>query len=252
MSSASANINNSFFDGVYKDVWKGLIPDGLTGVEVDFIMEAGHLERGDRVLDIMCGYGRHALDLGRRGVKVTAVDNLKDYIDEIKDKAKQEGLPIEPVLSGALEVELSGNYDMAICMGNSFAFFDRNDSTILLKKIASHLKPGGILIINSWMIAEIAIKYFREKDWHYVDGYKYLLDYKFLFHPSRIESEQTIIGSNGNIEVIKGIDYIFTLDELESMFKEAGLTTKHLYSTPRKRPFALGDGRIYIVAECIA
>jgi hypothetical protein len=33
------------------------------------------------------------------------------------------------------------------------------------------------------------------------------------------------------------------------MFKEAGLTTKNLYSTPRKRKFALGDGRIYIVAE---
>ena len=102
------------------------------------------------------------------------------------------------------------------------------------------------------MIAEIAIKHFREKDWHYVDGYKYLLDYKFLFHPSRIESEQTVIASDGTIEVIRGIDYIFTLDEMESMFKEAGLTTKHLYSTPRKRPFTLGDGRIYIVAEKIA
>jgi 2-polyprenyl-3-methyl-5-hydroxy-6-metoxy-1,4-benzoquinol methylase len=252
MSSASANINNSFFEGIYKDVWKGLIPNGLTEAEVDFIMEAGSLESDDRVLDIMCGYGRHALELGRRGIKVTAVDNLKDYIEEIKDKSEQEGLSIEPVLSGALEVELSGNYDTAVCMGNSFAFFDKDDSTTLLKKIASHLKPGGILIINSWMIAEIAIKHFREKDWHYVNGYKYLLDYRFLFHPSRIESEQTLIASNGNIEVIKGIDYIFTLDELESMFKEAGLTTKHLYSTPRKRPFNLGDGRIYIVAERIA
>lgn len=249
--SSTENINNSFFEGVYKDVWKGLIPNGLTEAEVDFIMEVGGLQKGDRVLDIMCGYGRHALELARRGLAVTAVDNLKDYIAEIETRAKAEELAVEPVLSGALEVKLSGSYEAAICMGNSFAFFDREDAIYLLKKMASHLVPGGILLINSWMIAEIAIKHFREKDWHYVDGYKYLLDYKFLFHPSRIESEQTVIASDGTIEVIKGVDYIFTLDELESMFKEAGLTTKNLYSTPRKRPFNLGDGRIYIVAEKI-
>ena len=243
------NINNSFFEGVYKDVWKRLIPNGLTEAEVDFIMEAGGLKPGDQVLDIMCGYGRHALEMGRRGLGVTAVDNLDDYVREIKDKAQREKLPVEPVLSGALEVQLSGSYDAGICMGNSFAFFDKEDATLLLKKVASHLRTGGIFIINSWMIAEIAIKHFRERDWYYVGEYKYLLDYKFLFHPNRIESEQTIISKDGSVEVIKGVDYIFTLDELEGMFRQAGLVTKHIYSTPRKKPFSLGDGRIYIVAE---
>jgi SAM-dependent methyltransferase len=247
--SSGANINNTFFEGVYKDVWKRLIPNGLTEAEVDFIIEIGRLKPEDRVLDIMCGYGRHALEMGRRRLQVTAVDNLSDYVQEIKDKAEQENLPVEPVLSGALEVPLSGSYDAAICMGNSFAFFDKEDATFLLKKIASHLKTGGVFIINSWMIAEIAIKHFREKDWHFVGDYKYLLDYKFLFHPNRIESEQTIISKDGEVNVIRGVDYIFTLDELEAMFKEAGLTTRYLYSTPRKKRFALGDGRIYIVAE---
>lgn len=246
--SSGTNINNTFFEGIYKEVWKRLIPNGLTEAEVDFIMEAGGLKPGDRVLDIMCGYGRHAIEMGKRGLGVTAVDNLGDYVQEISDKAKKENLPVEPVLSGALEVQLSGRYDATICMGNSFAFFDKEDAMLLLKKIAAHLKTGGIFIINSWMIAEIAIKHFREKDWHYVGDYKYLLDYRFLFHPNRIESEQTIISKDGGVDVIKGVDYIFTLDELESMFRQAGLATKHLYSTPRKKPFTLGDGRIYIVA----
>lgn len=226
-----------------------MIPAGLTEAEADFIMEVGNLKAGDRVLDIMCGYGRHALELGRRGLRVTAVDNLKDYISEIESRAGEEGLPVAPVLAGALEVELSGSYEAAICMGNSFAFFNGADARFLLKKIAARLKPGGILLVNSWMIAEIAIKHFREKDWHYVNGYKYLLDYKFLFHPNRIESEQTVIAADGAMEVIRGVDYIFSLDELETMFKEAGLSTRALYSTPRKRPFNLGDGRIYIIAE---
>lgn len=249
MTSSLPNINNSFFEGSYKHVWKGLIPQGLTEAEVDFIQEIAALKNGDKVLDIMCGYGRHALELARRGLTVTATDNLQDYVDEIKSKAKEENLSIEAFQADVVHAKLSGIYAAAICMGNSFAFFDRADAVTILKNISAHLKPGGIMIINSWMIAEIAIKYFKEKDWHYAGAYKCMLEYKYCFHPSRIESEQTIISPDGTVELRKGVDYIFTLDELEVMFNEAGLQTKNLYSTPRKRKFSLGDGRIYIVAE---
>ena len=118
-----------------------------------------------------------------------------------------------------------------------------------LKKVAGHLLDEGTLIINSWMIAEIAIKHFREKEWYDVDNYKYILDYRFHFHPSRIESEHTIISDRGEMEVIRGVEYIFTLAELESMFNEAGPETKALYSTPKKRPFKMGDNKVYIVAQ---
>lgn len=249
MPPSSSNLNNTFFEGSYKHAWKGISPQGLTQAEVDFILEIAELKRDDKVLDIMCGYGRHALELARRKIQVTAIDNLQDYIDEIKITAEKENLSIHAFPADILHAKLEDVYDAAICMGNSFAFFNREDAIAILKNISNHLKPGGVFIINSWMIAEIAIKHFREKDWHYAGEYKCLLDYKFCFHPSRIESEQTIIAPDGTIETAKGIDYIFTLDQLEEMFNEAGLKTKELYSTPRKRRFSLGDGHIYIVVE---
>jgi len=251
MPTSSSNINSFFFDGSYKHAWKGTIPAGLTEAEVDFIQEAAALENHSKVLDFMCGYGRHALELGKRGINVAAIDNLKDYIDEIKAKASDLNLPVQAETADVLHMKLNEVYDAAICMGNSFAFFDRNDAVSILKNISSHLKPNGTLIINSWMIAEIAIKHFKEKDWHYAGDYKCLLEYRYCFHPSRIESEQTIISPNGTVETVKGIDYIFTLDELEEMFNEAGLKTIDVFSTPRKKRFSLGDGRVYIVSSKI-
>jgi SAM-dependent methyltransferase len=251
MATATDNINNSFFDSVYKDVWRTLIPNGLTEAEVDFIMESAALQPGDKVLDIMCGYGRHSIELGKRGVSVTSIDNLKEYIQEINVTAHDQNLPVNAIQAGALEVELKDTYDAIICMGNSFSFFNKEETILIVKKLSHSLKPGGILIINSWMIAEIALKHFKEKDWYHVGEYKYLLDYKFHFQPNRIESEQTILSADGTVDVLKGIDYIYSLDELESMFVVAGLTTKELFSTPRKRRFILGDGRIYIVVEKI-
>jgi cyclopropane fatty-acyl-phospholipid synthase-like methyltransferase len=251
MTTPSTNVNDTFFDGIYKDVWRGLIHPGISEAECDFLKDVAHLEKGDNVLDLMCGYGRHALELARRGFPVTAIDNSADYIKEINAVSQTESLPVEAFAAGALQVELLKQYSAAICMGNSFAFFNREDATTLLKKIASCLIQQGTLLINSWMIAEIAIRHFREKDWYALDGFKYLLSNKFCFQPGRIESEHTIISEKGQVEIIYGIDYIFTLSELESMFKEAGLKTKGLYSTPRKKPFRIGDSTIYIVAEKI-
>lgn len=252
MTSSSANINNSFFKGSYKHAWKGVIPPGLTEAEVDFIYEVAALKNGSKVLDIMCGYGRHALELARRGTQVTSIDNLQDYIDEIKTKTLEENLSVHAFQADVLNVNLDEVYDSVICMGNSFAFFNREDAVTILKNICNHLKQDGVLIINSWMVAEVAIKYFKEKDWHYAGEYKCMLEYKYCFHPSRIESEQTIIAPDDSVEIVKGVDYIFTLDELEAMFNEAGLMTKDVYSTPRKKKFTLGDGRVYIVASKIA
>lgn len=246
MTSSTPNKNDVFFEGIYKNVWKKLIPPGLSEAECDFIEDIAQLKAGDKVLDLMCGYGRHTLELARRGYKVTAIDNSEDYIREIKASSEKENLPVETFVAGALDIELSAKYKAILCMGNSFAFFNREEAISLLKKISSLLEPNGIFLINSWMIAEIAIKHFREKEWIEVDDYKYLMDYKFQFQPSRIESEHTIIDKAGHVETISGVDYIFTLTELETMFNEAGLTTSQLYSTPRKRPFKMGDNRIYI------
>ncbi|MEJ7912944.1 MAG: class I SAM-dependent methyltransferase [Chitinophagaceae bacterium] len=242
------NINDGFFNSVYKEVWRKLIPEGLSTAETDFIESVANLKNNDRVLDTMCGYGRHTLDLARRGYRVTAVDNLPEYIAEISQLASTEDLPVEGICSSLQQLQLQQDYDAIICMGNSFAFFNEGEALSILKNFSNHLKDGGIFIINTWMLAEIAIKFFREKDWFYVADYKYLVENQYLFHPARIESQHTIIRQDGAIESIKGVDYIFTVDELSAMLTKAGFSLAAIYSTPRQRPFQFGDSRAYLVA----
>lgn len=245
--SSSSNINDLFFSGHYKEVWRKLIPPGLSEAECSFLEDVAALQPNNLVLDLMCGYGRHTLELARRGYAVTAVDNLDAYITEIKEKAKAENLPIDAVAAGALDVSLHQQYKAILCMGNSFAFFNREQAISLLDKVADHLEPGGVFIINTWMIAEIAIRHFQEREWLQLEEYKYLLHYQFLFHPSRIESQHTLIVPDGTVEVIDGVDYIFTLNELEEMFKQVGLQLRAVYSTPKKKAFKLGDNKAYLV-----
>ncbi len=74
-----------------------------------------------------------------------------------------------------------------------------------------HLKPGGHFLINTWSLAEIAIKDFRERAWSEIMELKFLTESKFLFQPTRIETDSIIIAPDGTTEIKKGVDYIYSV-----------------------------------------
>jgi cyclopropane fatty-acyl-phospholipid synthase-like methyltransferase len=111
------NINDSYFDGYYKNIWRTLIPVELTTKETDFMLQYFNLQPGNKVLDLMCGYGRHAIALAKKGVEVTAIDNLGDYINEIKDAAAKDNLPITAIQDDIIHFQTTDVFDLALCMG---------------------------------------------------------------------------------------------------------------------------------------
>lgn len=245
----SENVNNSFFDGYYKDIWRQIFPEKITLAEIEWIVDEGNLKPWSSVLDIMCGYGRHCLELGRRGIKVTGVDNLSDYITELKYKANTDNLPVKALCEDALEMQIDEQYEAAICMGNSLQFFDEEDLIKLLSNISAHLKPGGKFFINTWSIAEIALKNFKETGSGRFGNFLYQTESKLLSHPNRIEMKSLITTDTGEREEKTGIDFIYSISELEVMLNNTGFILKEIYSIPGRKVFKVGEPRAYIVAE---
>jgi len=245
----SENVNNSFFDGYYKHIWRHFFPEKTTLAEVNFIIEEAKLKAGEHVLDVMCGFGRHSLEIANRGINVVAIDNLPDYVNEIESKAATKGLPIESICIDILEMRIDQEFDAVICMGNSLQFFNEEESMRILSNISAHLKPGGKFFINTWSLAEIAAKNFKDKSWSRIGELLFLIESKFLFQPTRIETASIIIPDKGEREEKKGIDFIYSISELESMLNKTGFQLKEIYSIPGKKQFAVGEPRAYIVAE---
>lgn len=243
------NVNDSYFNGHYKDIWRALIPAELTAKEVDFMLSYFNLQKGSKVLDMMCGYGRHAMALAKKGMQVTAVDNLEEYIKEISQIAKAECLSLTAIASDVLEFKTAESFDLALCMGNSLNFFNAEDIHRLLSNIHSYLGKGGHLLINTWSLAEIAIKSFSPKSEDERNGIRHIYESRYLFHPTRIEFESTFINADGSIEKKQGIDYIFSVAEMERLLNDAGFSLKEIFSVPGKKKFILGEPRAYIIAE---
>ena len=57
----------SFFGQDYLDVYGHLLTEESSEAEAEFVIRALGLKPGDRVLDLCCGTGRHAVPLARSG-----------------------------------------------------------------------------------------------------------------------------------------------------------------------------------------
>lgn len=225
-----------------------MIPAALTPAEVDLITEVAGLAEGQPVLDLMCGYGRHALELARRGYPVTAIDSAEGYITELTAAAAAEGLPVEAIAGDVCAGGWHTAFHAAICMGNSFSFLDKAALQQLLLSVHQSLKPGGTLVINTWMIAEIVFRHFKEREWYQVDHFKYLIESRYLTGPSRVEATHTVVLPEGVVASLEGVDYIYSIAELETLLSDCGFVLEQVYYTPRKRPFQLGDNKAYLIA----
>ena len=72
-----------------------------TKSEVDFLIDQLKLQGNEKILDLACGYGRHSLELARRGYDVTGIDITSEYIEYATGQAEKEGLKAKLLCMGS-------------------------------------------------------------------------------------------------------------------------------------------------------
>jgi len=93
-----------------------------------------------RVLDVCCGYGRHARGLRALGWEVVGVERDPDAA------AAAGALCLD-----ARELDrVEGGFDAVICMWASFGMFSAEENRELLRAMKAKLRPGGRLVLDVW------------------------------------------------------------------------------------------------------
>ena len=244
-----SNVNDSYFNGIYKEIWRSIIPDKLTQKEIDFILAYFELQPGDKVLDMMCGYGRHSIVLAQRGFRVTAVDNLPSYIEEINEKAARDKLPITTFCRDVVTFQANSEHKLALCMGNSLNFYGEADLKKFLKNVHASLGAGGWLLINTWSLAEIVWPAFREESSGLIMGVECRTESRKVSDPERIESLTSFLLPDGSREEKSAVDYIYSVQQMSDFLMETGFTWVENFSIPGRKHFSEGDQRAYIIAR---
>lgn len=143
------NIMKPMENDWYKKIWTLDIQNQSwvenTRKEVDFLIEKLDLKGDEKVLDLACGFGRHSLELARRGFNVTGVDITSAYIKYATEQAKIEELNVRFICSDIRELQFENEFDVVLNMADGAVGYLENDEENLriFVIVSKALKSGG-------------------------------------------------------------------------------------------------------------
>ena len=157
-----------FFDG-HAPVYMDNVFTKNTLKEVDFILEEFKLPPGSLILDMGCGTGRHAVELAKRGYRVTGVDISSGMLREAKKVAREAGVQVEWIQADAAKFTATKSFDAAICLcEGAFGLLSRDDDPLshdvaILRNIHAALKPKAPFLLTATNGLRLIRKYSPEE-----------------------------------------------------------------------------------------
>lgn len=95
------------------------------------------------VLDAGCGIGRVAVELAGRGYDVVGVDNDRSMLDVAREH------DLTWVDADLATVDLGRTFELVICAGNVIVYLEPGTEGAVVRRLAAHLAPGGLLV-SGW------------------------------------------------------------------------------------------------------
>ena len=146
-----SNINDDAYNVKFAEYYDLMTEHKDYSKECDFIeiVLSKFLENPpNKILDVGCGTGTHALELARRGYKIFAFDVAKPMIEiAIKKDTKNE----VQFSHGDITDYRGKKFDAVICMFNTVNYLpDFFDFVNFLKNVRSAMSERGIFIFDSW------------------------------------------------------------------------------------------------------
>jgi SAM-dependent methyltransferase len=217
-----------WYRAVFADDWLALAgqlhsPEG-TAAEVEFVVRALALSPGNRVLDVPCGHGRHAVELARRRLRVTGVDLSEPSLALARAAAAEAGVAVSLHHADMRDLPWVGEFDAAVNLFSSFGYLeDEAQDQRALGAIARALAPGGRLLMEmanpTWVL-----RHFEPRRWDALpDGLLHLADNEYDAATGRITTRWTFVRPDGSRGGFSFRLRAYTAPELTRMLVAAGL-----------------------------
>ncbi len=239
----------AFFGEDYLRIYTPFLPPERTAREVAGIIRLLHLEAGKSVLDLCCGYGRHAIPLAQYGCQVTGQDLSSAFIQLAQQEAEAAGVRANWVQGDMRFIPFEHEFDAVINIFTSFGYFeDEAEDQHVLEQVHKALKPGGLLLLETVYQPRVVRAFTPHGIIRYDDGLIVMEERRIDLLTSRNEVRVTMLHPDGHRTEHRHSMRIYTLTELIRMLAAAGLEVQAYYGDLDGSPLSM-DSRLVVVSR---
>lgn len=244
----------NWFNDVFTEEYFRTLPpdfDRETQRDVRFIDKSLGLQKGARLLDLACGFGRHAVELAERDYEIAGLDISMAMLQRALSEAQRRGLSIKFVHGDMRELNFNGIFDAAFCWQTSFGYFDDRTNVQVAQGVARALKPGGRFLIDivnrDYVVGEMP-----SRTWWEGHECVFLEEVEFDNHFSVLHTKRSFIYEDGSPpREFSSYIRLYSLHELRQLLHFAGFRVLEVSGGVHHRGSFLGPAspRIILLAE---
>jgi len=248
------NWYESLFENFAHTYDKESFTQGTAG-ECNFIEKEIGYNKKALILDIGCGTGRHAIELARRGYRVTGIDLSESQLKRAREKAAEKKVTVDFRRHDARELPFTDEFDLVImiCEG-AFPLMETDEMNYsILQQAAKALKKKGKFIfttLNGLFPLFHSVKDFINKD----DSSGTSKENSFDLMTFRDHSTYESVDDDGNKRILHCNERYYTPSEITWLLKSLGFSTVAIHGSvlgafSRNDRLTVNDYEMLVIAE---
>lgn len=222
-----------------------------TAAEVDGLVNLLDLRPGARILDLCCGFGRHSIELARRGFRVTGIDLSPDLLRHAREDAVREGLEIQWIQVDMRDIpQLDEMCDAAVMIFSSYGVLENDDEEAqVARAIGRALKPHARFLIDT-VNREVMLQHWMARRWmERPDGTLILNKMRFDVIEGKLLLSEIVIHPDGRRRDDEHKLRFWTYTEMAGLLGRNGFTRPTVFGGLDGRAYTASAPRMVVIAE---
>jgi SAM-dependent methyltransferase len=124
------------------------LTDDRSDKEVASVVKLLELKPPMKILDLACGFGRHANRLAALGLSVTGVDYMPGFLALARQQAAEMKVSVDYLQCDMRQLSFQDEFDRVLLLFTSFGYFEDGENEQVVENLARALKPGGRLMFD--------------------------------------------------------------------------------------------------------
>jgi cyclopropane fatty-acyl-phospholipid synthase-like methyltransferase len=201
------------------------------------------------ILDLCCGFGRHAIVLAGEGFEVTGLDLSESFLRMAKQRADLLGVRLDLIQADMRHIKQQEAFDAIINLFTAFGFFSSEEEDLqVLQGVSRALKKDGQFLIDT-VNRDNIIHSLQPKRWSIDNGTVVLEERIFDFFKSRLEINLELVQKEDKNRRLEYSFRLYTLTEMLNLFSKTGLELTDVYGDFDGSQYSAESPRMLLVAR---